>query len=153
MVTVPRVGWSRPTIKRIVVDFPAPFGPRKPVTFPGCTVNVTSSTLRLDAAAAPRAGGPRTGARSAALAGRRFLPPLGAFDRLQPLPVGGVRRLARTAGRLEATFQRPGGGDLLLGGPHAGAKTGQERRAQTGGVRNPWAFDRHTKLIRLYLHE
>jgi hypothetical protein len=43
-VTVPRVGWSRPRINRIVVDFPAPLGPSKPVTFPGCTVNVTSST-------------------------------------------------------------------------------------------------------------
>src|ERR1019366_2229199 len=28
-------GLSSPTI--IVVDFPAPFGPRKPVTFPGCS--------------------------------------------------------------------------------------------------------------------
>ncbi len=30
----------RPSIIRIVVDLPAPFGPRKPVTMPGCTVNV-----------------------------------------------------------------------------------------------------------------
>ena len=29
---------------RIVVDFPAPFGPRKPVTVPGRTVNVRSET-------------------------------------------------------------------------------------------------------------
>ncbi len=29
---------------RIVVDFPAPLGPRKPVTRPGRAVNVTSST-------------------------------------------------------------------------------------------------------------
>ena len=29
---------------RIVVDFPAPFGPRKPVTLPGSTVNDRSST-------------------------------------------------------------------------------------------------------------
>ena len=28
----------------MVVDFPAPFGPRKPVTRPGSAVNVTSST-------------------------------------------------------------------------------------------------------------
>ena len=29
---------------RMVVDFPAPLGPRKPVTRPGRAVNVTSST-------------------------------------------------------------------------------------------------------------
>jgi len=29
---------------RIVVDLPAPLGPRKPVTRPGWTVNETSST-------------------------------------------------------------------------------------------------------------
>jgi hypothetical protein len=29
---------------RSVVDFPAPFGPRKPVTRPGSAVKVTSST-------------------------------------------------------------------------------------------------------------
>ena len=43
-VTVPRVGRSSPTIIRIVVDLPAPFGPRKPVTLPGWTVNETLST-------------------------------------------------------------------------------------------------------------
>ncbi len=37
MVTAPAVGWSRPRIMRMVVDLPAPFGPRKPVTLPGCT--------------------------------------------------------------------------------------------------------------------
>jgi hypothetical protein len=31
-VTVPALGVSSPIIRRIVVDFPAPFGPRKPVT-------------------------------------------------------------------------------------------------------------------------
>jgi hypothetical protein len=34
----------RPTIIRIEVDLPAPFGPRKPVTRPGRAVKVTSST-------------------------------------------------------------------------------------------------------------
>ena len=34
-VTGPAVGRSRPRIIRIVVDLPAPFGPRKPVTWPG----------------------------------------------------------------------------------------------------------------------
>jgi hypothetical protein len=46
-VTVPDVGASRPRIIRIVVDFPAPFGPRKPVTAPGRTVNVKLSTASL----------------------------------------------------------------------------------------------------------
>src|SRR5438067_5005117 len=44
-VTEPLVGSSRPRIIRIVVDFPAPFGPRKPVTVPGRTVNVRSGTV------------------------------------------------------------------------------------------------------------
>ena len=41
---LPAVGRSRPSIIRIVVDLPAPFGPRKPVTIPGWTENVTWST-------------------------------------------------------------------------------------------------------------
>jgi hypothetical protein len=32
------------TIIRMVVDFPAPFGPTKPVTRPSATVKVRSST-------------------------------------------------------------------------------------------------------------
>src|SRR5690242_20037548 len=46
--TVPEVGASRPTIMRIVVDFPAPLGPRKPVTSPGRTVKVRSETAVTD---------------------------------------------------------------------------------------------------------
>ena len=42
--TMPEVGASRPRIIRIVVDLPAPFGPRKPVTCPGRTVKEMSST-------------------------------------------------------------------------------------------------------------
>ena len=34
-VASPEVGASRPRIRRIVVDFPDPFGPRNPVTTPG----------------------------------------------------------------------------------------------------------------------
>ena len=44
MVAVPDVGTVRPTITRIVVDLPAPFGPRKPVTRPGRAVKETLST-------------------------------------------------------------------------------------------------------------
>jgi hypothetical protein len=43
-VAVPAVGRSRPRIIRIVVDLPAPFGPRKPVTRPGSTVKSMPST-------------------------------------------------------------------------------------------------------------
>ena len=39
-----RVGRSRPSSMRMVVDFPAPFGPRKPVTRPGSTVKEMPST-------------------------------------------------------------------------------------------------------------
>ena len=41
------VGWSRPRIMRIVVDLPAPFGPRKPVTRPGRTSKDRSSTASV----------------------------------------------------------------------------------------------------------
>src|SRR5690349_2202699 len=44
MVADPLVGGVSPTITRIVVDFPAPLGPRKPVTRPGRAVKETSST-------------------------------------------------------------------------------------------------------------
>src|SRR5689334_402019 len=44
----PAVGRSSPTIMRIVVDLPAPFGPRKPVTIPGWTVKLTWSTAVVD---------------------------------------------------------------------------------------------------------
>ena len=43
----PLVGLSRPSIIRIVVDLPAPFGPRKPVTMPGLTGKVRWSTATL----------------------------------------------------------------------------------------------------------
>ena len=35
-------------MQRRVVDFPAPFGPRKPVTRPGATSNVRSSTASVE---------------------------------------------------------------------------------------------------------
>ncbi len=38
---------SRPSISRIVVDLPAPFGPRKPVTTPGFTSKLRSTTAGL----------------------------------------------------------------------------------------------------------
>jgi len=44
IVAVPDVGGVRPTMTRMVVDLPAPLGPRKPVTRPACAVNETSST-------------------------------------------------------------------------------------------------------------
>jgi hypothetical protein len=46
-VTSPVVGASSPRIRRIVVDLPEPFGPRKPVTIPGRTENERPSTARL----------------------------------------------------------------------------------------------------------
>src|SRR5918912_2351129 len=37
----------KPVMMRIVVDFPAPFGPRKPSTSPRSTLNEMPSTARL----------------------------------------------------------------------------------------------------------
>ena len=45
--TEPDVGRSSPMIMRMVVDFPAPFGPRKPVTRPASTVKLTPATAVL----------------------------------------------------------------------------------------------------------
>ncbi len=47
IVDLPAVGRSRPSSRRIVVDLPAPFGPRNPVTTPGRTAKVKSSTAVL----------------------------------------------------------------------------------------------------------
>src|SRR6266704_4114880 len=46
-VTVPSVGGMKPVIIRMVVDLPAPFGPRKPNTSPRSTENDTPSTARF----------------------------------------------------------------------------------------------------------
>ena len=43
----PDVGLSRPRIRRRVVDLPAPLGPRNPVTTPGCTSKLRSSTATV----------------------------------------------------------------------------------------------------------
>ena len=44
ILTDPASGRSSPSIIRIVVDLPAPFGPRNPVTVPGRTSKLRSST-------------------------------------------------------------------------------------------------------------
>ena len=41
---MPDVARVSPTMIRMVVDFPAPLGPRNPVTRPGWAVKLTSST-------------------------------------------------------------------------------------------------------------
>src|ERR1700686_414422 len=46
-VADPASGASRPMIIRIVVELPDPFGPRKPVTFPGFTSKDRSSTATV----------------------------------------------------------------------------------------------------------
>src|SRR2546428_2208653 len=44
MVARPQVGSARPSSSRMVVDFPAPFGPRNPVMRPGASSKVRSLT-------------------------------------------------------------------------------------------------------------
>src|SRR4051812_35396041 len=44
---LPSVGGMKPVIMRMVVDLPAPFGPRKPSTSPRSTVNEMPSTARF----------------------------------------------------------------------------------------------------------
>ena len=70
MRAVPSVGIMKPASMRIVVDLPAPLGPRKPSTSPRATRNDTWSTavkppnrlvrpLDLDKHRLPAAGHPR----------------------------------------------------------------------------------------------
>src|SRR4051794_24929391 len=47
MVALPVSGRVSPTMILSVVDLPAPFGPRKPVTLPASAVKLTSSTARV----------------------------------------------------------------------------------------------------------
>ena len=47
IVALPVFGRSRPSTSRIVVDLPAPFGPRNPVTRPGSTLKDRWSTASL----------------------------------------------------------------------------------------------------------
>src|SRR5512147_419917 len=47
MLTRPALGGMKPVIMRMVVDLPAPFGPRKPSTSPRSTVKEMPSTARL----------------------------------------------------------------------------------------------------------
>src|ERR1700751_2794091 len=49
MVARPEVGAARPSSSRMVVDFPAPFGPRNPVMRPGASSkdrSLTAVTVR-----------------------------------------------------------------------------------------------------------
>src|SRR5690348_12241529 len=48
MSASPLSGLSRASIIRKVVDLPAPLGPTKPVTLPGCTVKLSLSTAIVD---------------------------------------------------------------------------------------------------------
>src|SRR3979411_2153996 len=46
-LTLPEVAGMKPVIMRMVVDLPAPFGPRKPSTSPRATLNEMPSTARF----------------------------------------------------------------------------------------------------------
>src|ERR1700691_1055922 len=48
MSALPWSGASKPRMTRMVVDFPAPFGPTNPVTWPGLTVNDMPSRASAD---------------------------------------------------------------------------------------------------------
>src|SRR3954452_1591677 len=114
MVAVPDVGTVRPTMMRIVVDLPAPFGPRKPVTRPGWAVKETLSTavkpayLRVsDSTVIMWQPSPRRGLRTSA-SRPHPPPPLGgagsrSFGRsptpLRSLGWAGDHRPALTVGR------------------------------------------------------
>src|SRR5215468_59163 len=90
MSAEPAEGASRPMIKRIVVDFPEPFGPRKPVTVPGgmskfrlSTASVSPYRLvspRIEIMARRYGRPPREG-----IATRSQLPPASSYPGMTPL--------------------------------------------------------------------
>src|SRR5689334_5724374 len=98
MVARPEVGRARPSRTRMVVDLPAPFGPRNPVIRPGATRKVRSSTAvtapyRLVSAStamvlmsAPKSEG------------------VDAFDAMEP--AGGERRPRRRTARYDFGVRR-----------------------------------------------
>ena len=87
IVAVPRVGVTSPSSIRSVVVLPAPLGPRKPVTEPGSTVKLRSSTARTVPKDLVR---PRTSTRT----GRR------AVGAVLPVEIGlSLRRVAVPARR------------------------------------------------------
>ena len=100
-----RSGCPGPSIIRIVVDLPAPFGPRKPVTTPGRTVKVRSSTAVLSPY---RLVSPCSSIMAARLAsttepppeeGRGFRAVTGGPHRQSPGQVAGRRAVSGTAVR------------------------------------------------------
>src|SRR5215472_453998 len=125
MSAEPAEGASRPMIKRIVVDFPEPFGPRKPVTVPG-----GMSKFRLSTASVPpyRLVSPRIEIMAQTL---RTAAPRRHRHR-EPTPARGVVpgydtaggttaavgwTYAEERGRTEARARRPGrGARLAVGG-------------------------------------
>src|SRR6266581_3069968 len=75
--TLPSVGGMKPVIIRMVVDFPAPFGPRKPSTSPRSTENDTPSTARF---------GPNVFPKFSPLIMRFFKIPIGVGRPDKPFP-------------------------------------------------------------------
>src|SRR5713101_7666420 len=75
--TLPSVGGMKPVIIRMVVDFPAPFGPRNPSTSPRSTENDTPSTARF---------GPNVFTRFSTLIMRFTQIPIGVGGSDKPFP-------------------------------------------------------------------
>src|SRR5260370_34655841 len=75
--TLPSVGGMKPVIIRMVVDFPAPFGPRKPSTSPRSTENDTPSTARF---------GPKVFTKFSTLIMRFIQIPIGVGESDKPFP-------------------------------------------------------------------
>src|SRR5260370_8649740 len=115
---LPVVGSSSPAISRMVVDLPAPFGPRKPVTTPGCTTKSRPSTASLSPYRLLRflisiICAPSSGYGACYLFhARATAPPAASADQphIDPPPSTGAR-LAKATVRLGFIWPRPAGED------------------------------------------
>src|SRR5882762_8046922 len=124
-----------PVIMRMVVDFPAPFGPRKPSTSPRSTVNEMSSTARL---------GPKA---FASLSIFIMLKEGQNYRRIRRLESGNVWRLGHERREIRSRFTRGDRGSdaRCIAGSDRSAipdQTRKDYRALRAGHDNPYGFGR-----------
>src|SRR6516165_7810871 len=146
MSAEPADGASRPMIKRIVVDFPEPFGPRKPVTVPG-----RMSKFKLSTASVPpyrlvsprieimaqtlRTPAPRRHRHREPTRARHVVP---GYDTAGGTTADACWTYPEDRGRTAARSRRPGRGARLAvgGGAPDGVRGRRARLGAAGRVRD-----------------
>src|ERR1043165_2459114 len=104
MKMLPAVGGMKPVTMRMVVDLPAPFGPRKPSTSPRSTAKVRSFTATFAPNAFVRFSTLITAFLLRSSEARSFAPRYALRQKLQPALLAGHRHIdpGFAAGRHQA---------------------------------------------------